>query len=215
MKSMKKDWYKKGWTLDIQNMSWVEDTNRQVDFLIKQLQLKGTEKILDLACGFGRHSLEFARRGYDVTGIDITPVYIDYANEQAKKENLNAKFICQEKIFRQTMGGQGYLSRRETIRHRKIPTKPVTIQKLLLRSSSPVINSQPTDRMEARIDRVAVMTRSTFSPLEEKIKNSIKTRASPKRTSVINFSNARYRFFLATNHPSNGHFLEVSYHTLS
>ena len=119
------------------------------------------------------------------------------------------------KIFRQTMGGQGYLSRRETIRHRKIPTKPVTIQKLLLRSSSPVINSQPTDRMEARIDRVAVMTRSTFSPLEEKIKNSIKTRASPKRTSVINFSNARYRFFLATNHPSNGHFLEVSYHTLS
>ena len=57
---------------------------------------KGTEKILDLACGFGRHSLEFARRGYDVTGIDITPAYIDYANEQAKKENLNAKFICQD-----------------------------------------------------------------------------------------------------------------------
>ena len=77
-------------------MSWVEDTNRQVDFLIKQLHLKGTEKILDLACGFGRHSLEFARRGYDVTGIDITPAYIDYANEQAKKENLNAKFICQD-----------------------------------------------------------------------------------------------------------------------
>ena len=49
-----------------------------------------------LACGFGRHSLEFARRGYDVTGIDITPAYIDYANEQAKKENLNAKFICQD-----------------------------------------------------------------------------------------------------------------------
>ena len=73
-----------------------EDTNRQVDFLIKQLHLKGTEKILDLACGFGRHSLEFARRGYDVTGIDITPAYIDYANEQAKKENLNAKFICQD-----------------------------------------------------------------------------------------------------------------------
>ena len=73
-----------------------EDTNRQVDFLIKQLHLKETKKILDLACGFGRHSLEFARRGYDVTGIDITPAYIDYANEQAKKENLNAKFICQD-----------------------------------------------------------------------------------------------------------------------
>lgn len=50
MKAMEKDWYQKNWTLDIQNMSWVEDTGRQVDFLIKQLQLKGTEKILDLAC---------------------------------------------------------------------------------------------------------------------------------------------------------------------
>ena len=77
-------------------LSWEEDTNRQVDFLIKQLHLKGTEKMLDFACGFGRHSLEFARRGYDVTGIDITLAYIDYANEQAKKENLNAKFICQD-----------------------------------------------------------------------------------------------------------------------
>ena len=33
MKAMEKDWYQKNWTLDIQNMSWVEDTNRQVDFL--------------------------------------------------------------------------------------------------------------------------------------------------------------------------------------
>ena len=47
--------------------------------------------MLDLACGFGRHSLEFARRGYDVTGIDITPAYIDYANEQAKKRKFECK----------------------------------------------------------------------------------------------------------------------------
>ena len=55
MKSMKKDWYKKGWTMDIQNMSWVEDAKNEVDFLIDQLKLQGNEKILDLACGYGRH----------------------------------------------------------------------------------------------------------------------------------------------------------------
>ena len=65
-------------------------------FSNQAVTVKRNGKILDLACGFGRHSLEFARRGYDVTGIDITPAYIDYANEQAKKENLNAKFICQD-----------------------------------------------------------------------------------------------------------------------
>ena len=52
---MKKDWYKKGWTMDIQNMSWVEDTKNEVDFLIDQLKLQGNEKILDLACGYGKH----------------------------------------------------------------------------------------------------------------------------------------------------------------
>lgn len=96
MKAMEKDWYRNNWTMDIRNMSWVEDTNWQVDFLVDQLQLHGTEKILDLACGFGRHSLELARRGYDVTGIDITPAYIAYANEQAEKEHLKARFICED-----------------------------------------------------------------------------------------------------------------------
>ena len=49
--------------------------------MIDQLKLQGNEKILDLACGYGRHSLELARRGYDVTGIDITSEYIEYATE--------------------------------------------------------------------------------------------------------------------------------------
>ena len=94
MKPMKSDWYKKIWTLDIENQSWVEDTKRQVDFLIEKLELRGDEKVLDLACGFGRHSLELARRGFQVTGVDITPAYIEHATELARKENLNARFIC-------------------------------------------------------------------------------------------------------------------------
>lgn len=96
MKTMEKDWYKKVWSLDITNMSWVEDTKNEVDFLINQLGLRGDERILDLACGYGRHSLELARRGYDVTGVDITPEYIEYANSQAKEEGLKAEFFCMD-----------------------------------------------------------------------------------------------------------------------
>lgn len=94
MKAMASDWYRKIWTLDIQNQSWVEDTKRQVTFLIDELKLQGGEKILDLACGFGRHSLELARRGFAVTGVDITPAYIQYAKEQAESEGLDARFLC-------------------------------------------------------------------------------------------------------------------------
>lgn len=86
-------WYKEIWTLDIKEQSWTEDTKKQVDFLIETLGLTGGEKILDLACGFGRHSLEFARRGFAVVGVDITKAYVEDAKRQAKEENLSATFL--------------------------------------------------------------------------------------------------------------------------
>jgi SAM-dependent methyltransferase len=89
-----KQWYKKIWSMDIQDMSWVEQTKSQVDFLWDILQLNGSERILDLACGFGRHSIEFASRGCKVVGADITTEYIEEARKQAKGKGLDAEFIC-------------------------------------------------------------------------------------------------------------------------
>lgn len=74
-------------------MSWTEDTENQVDFIIKALNLKGNERILDLACGYGRHALSLARRGYEVVGVDITKCYVEDANKTAKAEGLSASFI--------------------------------------------------------------------------------------------------------------------------
>lgn len=87
-------WYKKIWGLDIQEMSWVEQTESQVDFLWDILQLDGRERVLDLACGFGRHSLELASRGCKVVGVDITPEYVEEARKQAKERGIDAEFIC-------------------------------------------------------------------------------------------------------------------------
>ncbi|MBN1373417.1 MAG: class I SAM-dependent methyltransferase [Anaerolineaceae bacterium] len=94
MVSNDKQWYQKIWTLDIQEMAWVEQTKSQVDFLWNVLELTGKERILDLACGFGRHSLELASRGCKVVGVDITPAYIEEANKQAKEKGLDAEFVC-------------------------------------------------------------------------------------------------------------------------
>lgn len=44
MKPVENDWYKKIWTLDIQNQSWVEDTKRQIDFVIEKLHLTAMRK---------------------------------------------------------------------------------------------------------------------------------------------------------------------------
>jgi len=86
-------WYRKIWTLGIEDLSWTEDTVRQVDFIIQMLNLGDKGKILDLACGYGRHSVELARRGYEVTGVDITEEYIKAAKDWASKEQLQVTFI--------------------------------------------------------------------------------------------------------------------------
>ena len=53
---------------------------------------RGTS-ILDLCCGFGRITLELARRGFAPTGVDITASYIRTAREDSSHEGLNIEFI--------------------------------------------------------------------------------------------------------------------------
>ncbi len=93
MKKINPEWYKNIWSLDIKNQSWVEDTENQVDFIIKTLELTGKERVLDLACGFGRHSFSLARKGFSVVGIYITKDYIDDAIKEAKLASLKIDFI--------------------------------------------------------------------------------------------------------------------------
>ena len=96
MKARESDWYQRPWSLDIKNQSWVENTGNEVDFMIRTMGLTGRERILDLACGFGRHALEFARRGYSVVGVDLTTAYIEDARKTAAAEHLPAEFHCMD-----------------------------------------------------------------------------------------------------------------------
>ena len=50
-------------------------------------------KVLDLCCGFGRISAELARRGFSVTGVDITESYLDTAREEAGLDNLDIEYV--------------------------------------------------------------------------------------------------------------------------
>jgi SAM-dependent methyltransferase len=50
----------------------------------------------DLCCGFGRISLELARRGFSVTGVDITEAYLDTGREDAVHENLAVEFVRED-----------------------------------------------------------------------------------------------------------------------
>ena len=50
-------------------------------------------RLLEMGCGAGNLSINFAQAGYTVTGIDIAPTAINWANENAAKASANVTFI--------------------------------------------------------------------------------------------------------------------------
>lgn len=75
--------------------SW-EDVPKQVDGFLALLDLAPGSYILDCACGPGRHSLELARRGFKVTGIDRTRRYLSLARRQAEAEGLSLELVLED-----------------------------------------------------------------------------------------------------------------------
>lgn len=75
------------------NERFVKGTMGECDFIEKELGFNKTLKIIDVGCGTGRHAIELTKRGYSVTGIDLSPSQIQRAKEKAEAENLEIQFL--------------------------------------------------------------------------------------------------------------------------
>jgi len=53
-------------------------------------------RVLDLCCGPGRHSVELARRGFAVTGVDLTPFLLDRARERAGEAGVAIEWVQED-----------------------------------------------------------------------------------------------------------------------
>ncbi len=69
-----------------------QESERHVDFILNRLKLQGGERILDMGCGFGRLTLPLARRGFHLSGLDLSEYMLDLAREDAKAEGLAIDF---------------------------------------------------------------------------------------------------------------------------
>jgi len=76
--------------------SFTRGTTGECDFLEKELNKDKTLKILDVGCGTGRHAIELTKRGYDVTGIDLSESQLARAREKAKAHQLTIDFQRQD-----------------------------------------------------------------------------------------------------------------------
>jgi SAM-dependent methyltransferase len=70
-----------------------KETSREVESILKMMDLKPKTKLLDLCCGYGRHSMEFAQRGLKVTGYDLSDFFIEKAKKDSADLGLAIEFV--------------------------------------------------------------------------------------------------------------------------
>ena len=74
--------------------SFTKGTSQEVDFILTTTGAEVGSSFIDVGCGPGRHSLELARKGMRVTGIDVSQDFIDIAQRNSAAESLvSAEFL--------------------------------------------------------------------------------------------------------------------------
>ncbi len=72
---------------------FTKNTIQEVNFLTEELAVRDGGSILDVGCGTGRHSIELARRGYAVTGLDLSAEMLARAADAARSKKVNVQWI--------------------------------------------------------------------------------------------------------------------------
>jgi SAM-dependent methyltransferase len=78
--------------LAARKLSLAERTKLEVNGVVRLLGLESTCAILDMPCGYGRHSIELASRSHVVTGADINEVHLRRARKDAAKQGVAISF---------------------------------------------------------------------------------------------------------------------------
>ncbi|MGC9344726.1 MAG: class I SAM-dependent methyltransferase, partial [Bacteroidales bacterium] len=95
----KKQWYEtlfENYGKKYDKEVFTQGTAGECDFIEKELDYNKSLKILDVGCGTGRHAIESTKRGYQVTGIDLSESQLQRAREKAEKEDLKIDFQRQD-----------------------------------------------------------------------------------------------------------------------
>ena len=73
-------------------------TLAEVDFIINDGKLNAGDVVLDVMCGYGRHSLELAQRGIRVTAVDNLADYIKEIKEKSEVGKLKVECLCEDAL---------------------------------------------------------------------------------------------------------------------
>jgi SAM-dependent methyltransferase len=149
-------------------------TRAEVDFLVKALRLKLGARVLDVPCGFGRHSGELARRGYSVVGVDLSPTMLREARRR-HREGERLRFVRHD-MRRLSYQGEfdavvclftsfGYFSERENVATLKKMARALKPDgRLLIDHRNPYWDARlPTRRWDRETSRIFVLSNLCFN----------------------------------------------------
>lgn len=90
-----KQWYESLFThygKQYDGENFTQGTIGECDFIEQEISFNKAFRILDIGCGTGRHSIELTKRGYTVTGVDLSESMLNRAKEKAAAEGLAIDF---------------------------------------------------------------------------------------------------------------------------
>jgi len=91
-----KEWFNHPLYLALYSHRNREEATACVRMILQETGLEATlsspPALLDIACGAGRHALEFARQGWNVTANDLSPFLLEEARKEAAQESLELRF---------------------------------------------------------------------------------------------------------------------------
>jgi 2-polyprenyl-3-methyl-5-hydroxy-6-metoxy-1,4-benzoquinol methylase len=94
-----KQWYEElfeNYGIKYDQETFAQGTIGECDFIEREIGYDKATRILDIGCGTGRHSIELAKRGYPVVGIDLSESLLKRAKEKASERNLQIVFQKQD-----------------------------------------------------------------------------------------------------------------------
>jgi SAM-dependent methyltransferase len=94
-----KDWFSNKYYLELYKHRDEKEAIDLINLIQRNVNLVNGCKVLDVCCGSGRHSIELAKRGFDVTGFDLSNYLIGQANKMKKslkERNLKLKFLIKD-----------------------------------------------------------------------------------------------------------------------
>jgi SAM-dependent methyltransferase len=88
--------FEESWPTISRGLESEADAESEVGWILGHVAPAAGGRILDAPCGFGRHSLALARRGFDVTGVDLSETELQRAKERAAGARLPLQLVRQD-----------------------------------------------------------------------------------------------------------------------